>query len=207
MILIVGLGNPGKEYTKHRHNIGFRAIETVAAAYPFDAFKAKDAGLLTQGQLGGQKVFLLKPMTFMNLSGRSVAQIARFYKIPLDKIYVVHDDIDLQPGQVRVKQGGGAGGHNGLKSIDASMGKDYWRIRIGVGHPGHRDQVSDYVLHNFSKADEQWIEPLLNDIAAVLPDLLQGERDKFLTYLGMQAVSKKDKPKKDQVKEGKIHEG
>lgn len=196
MILIVGLGNPGKEYTKHRHNIGFRAIETVAAAFNFDAFKARDGGVLAQGQLAGEKVFLLKPMTYMNLSGRSVGQIARFYKIPLDKVYVLHDDIDLQPGQVRVKQGGGAGGHNGLKSIDSTMGKDYWRIRIGVGHPGHRDQVSDYVLHNFSKADEHWIEPLLTDIAAALPDLLQGEKDKFLTYLGMQAASQKGKAQK-----------
>ncbi|MEN8236182.1 MAG: aminoacyl-tRNA hydrolase [Pseudomonadota bacterium] len=203
MILVVGLGNPGKEYVKHRHNIGFQAIEAVAVAHNFDSFKLKDAGLLAQGQLAGEKVFLLKPMTYMNLSGRSVAQIARFYKIPLDKIYVIHDDIDLQPGQVRVKQGGGAGGHNGLKSIDSTMGKDYWRIRIGVGHPGHRDQVSGYVLHNFSKYDEKWIEALLPEIAAALPDLLQGERDKFLTYLGMQAASKKKKLQKDQKQKDK----
>lgn len=163
MWLFVGLGNPGKEYAGHRHNVGFMAIEAIASGA---AFKRKFQGQLAEIKLGGEKVALLMPQTFMNLSGESVGAAARFYKIPPEKIVVFHDEIDLAPGDIRVKQGGGNAGHNGLKSIQAHLGTaDFWRVRIGVGRPAQGRDVSDYVLHDFAKADAAWLEPLLEAAA------------------------------------------
>ncbi len=195
MLLIVGLGNPGKKYEHHRHNIGFRALDAICHANGFGPFRVRDSGLVAEAVRDGEKILALKPMKYMNLSGQAVSQLARFYKIPLDNIIVIHDDIELNPGQLRLKKGGGAGGHNGLKDIDARIGKDYWRVRIGVGHPGHRDQVADYVLHNFSKADEKWIEPLLDLIAQEFPLLLSQEKNQYLNRIALVRNPKKP-PKK-----------
>lgn len=163
-ILLVGLGNPGDEYARHRHNIGFMVIEAIAAAEPaFGPFRKKFQGLLSEANQDGCKVVLLKPQTYMNNSGQSVAAAAKFYKAGPDRIVVFHDELDLPPGDIRVKKGGGNAGHNGLKSIQAHLGTpDFRRVRIGIGHPGHRDRVSDYVLSNFPKAEQVLVEDILS---------------------------------------------
>ncbi|HEY1299758.1 MAG TPA: aminoacyl-tRNA hydrolase, partial [Stellaceae bacterium] len=153
MRLLVGLGNPGARYARNRHNIGFLALDAIARRYRLPDFRNRFKGELTEGPIGGDKRLLLKPQTFMNDSGDSVLAAASFYKIPPAEIVVIHDEIDLQPGKLRVKRGGGNAGHNGLRSIDARLGPDYWRVRIGVGHPGVKELVQPYVLQNFP-ADE-----------------------------------------------------
>ena len=169
MWLFVGLGNPGGEYQGHRHNVGFMAVEAIADGA---AFKRKFQGQLSEVKLGGEKAALLMPQTFMNLSGESVGAAARFYKIPPARIVVFHDEIDLAPGDIRVKQGGGNAGHNGLKSIQQHLGTpDFWRVRIGVGRPAAGGDVSDYVLHDFAKADRAWLEAFL-DAAAKHADVI-----------------------------------
>lgn len=161
-LLLVGLGNPGAEYAAHRHNAGFMVLDAIAQAHGFPAWKKKFSGLYAERD----GVVLLKPLTFMNLSGQSVGEAARFYKVQPERIVVFHDELDVAPGDVRIKQGGGSAGHNGLKSLTAHLGgPDYWRVRIGIGHPGHRDQVSDYVLSNFSKADKALVGPLVEKLA------------------------------------------
>lgn len=165
MYLLVGLGNPGREYAQTRHNVGFMCIEEILKSYGFPPSKAKFSGLLTEGQVDHQKVYLFQPLTFMNRSGRAVAETARFFKIPSEHIIVFHDDLDLMPGKVRVKQGGGHGGHNGLKDLGAYVGPSYWRVRIGIGRPLHKEAVTSYVLSNFSKEDHLWLDPLLSLLA------------------------------------------
>jgi PTH1 family peptidyl-tRNA hydrolase len=162
--VLVGLGNPGEKYALNRHNIGFMAVDAIAAAYHFPPFKMKFSAAISEGTIGPHKVILCKPMTYMNLSGQSVGELIRFYKIPPAQVYVVHDDLDLEPGQVKLKIGGGHGGHNGLKSLDQHIGKEYWRVRLGIGHPGHRDAVTPYVLGNFTKSDEGWLGEVLSAI-------------------------------------------
>lgn len=181
--LIVGLGNPGADYSFNRHNIGFMAADALADAAHASAWQKKMKGMLATGTLNGQTILLLKPMTYMNLSGESVGEVAHYYKIEASDIIVIHDDIDLLPGQIKVKQGGGNGGHNGLKSIDTHMGKDYWRVRLGVGRPEHKTEVTNFVLGNFSKADKVWLEPLLTALPAAMPLLLAGDQAKFLQAL------------------------
>ncbi len=169
MWLFVGLGNPGKQYQHHRHNVGFMVIETLSGHQADFASSAKSKfhGVIAEGRLAGEKIALLMPQTFMNLSGQSVGEAARFYKIDPARIIVFHDELDLPPGEIRVKQGGGNAGHNGLKSIEAHLGTpDFWRVRIGIGHPGDKNRVSDYVLHDFSKEDELWLGPALTAMAA-----------------------------------------
>lgn len=161
MYLFVGLGNPGAEYERHRHNVGFMCLDEIRESYGFSPEKAKFSGLLSEGQVDGHKVWAFKPSTYMNRSGRAVAEAARFFKVPPEHIIVFHDDLDLLPGKVRVKQGGGHGGHNGLRDLDAHLGAQYWRVRIGIGRPLHQSAVSDYVLSNFSKADHDWLDSLL----------------------------------------------
>lgn len=162
MWLIVGLGNPGAEYEKHRHNVGFMAVDEMASRYANAPFRSKFNGFITEGMIDGQKAFFLKPQTYMNLSGQSVQQAANFYKIDPEHIVVFYDELDLSPGQVKVKKGGGSGGHNGIKSIDSCLGdKEYWRVRIGIGHPGDKNRVSGYVLSNFPKSDYEWLDELL----------------------------------------------
>lgn len=165
MYLFIGLGNPGTEYAKNRHNVGFMCLDEIRTSYGFPPEKAKFSGLLTEGAIDQQKVYLFKPLAYMNRSGRPTAEAARFFKIPPEHIIVFHDDLDLPPGEVRVKQGGGHGGHNGLRDLDAHLGKSYWRVRIGIGRPDHKDQVSPYVLSDFSKADKVWLDPLLVTLA------------------------------------------
>lgn len=167
MWLFVGLGNPGDKYSKNRHNVGFMILDHIADNYPaFSGFRSKFQGETTEGRLNGQKVVLLKPTTYMNNSGQSVAQAAKFYKIDPNKVLVFHDELDLKPGEVRIKQGGGNAGHNGLKSIQAHLGTpDFWRARIGIGRPQHKGQVSNFVLDDFSKAEWEWLEPLVDVIS------------------------------------------
>jgi peptidyl-tRNA hydrolase, PTH1 family len=180
MLLIVGLGNPGAEYKKHRHNVGFMAVDAIARANGFSSWSRKFQGEVSEGKFGTYKVLLLKPLTFMNVSGQSVAAAAQFYKITEADIIVIHDELDLDPGRCKVKTGGGNGGHNGLKSIDAHIGKDYKRLRIGIGHPGHKDRVNSHVLGDFSKADRDWLEPLLDAIAKAAPDIAIGDGATFM---------------------------
>jgi PTH1 family peptidyl-tRNA hydrolase len=179
MKLFVGLGNPGRDYALNRHNVGFMAVDAIAAAHDFQAWRKRFSGLVAEGRLGREQVLLLKPQTFMNASGRSAGEALRFYKLGLDDVVVFHDEIDLAPGKVRVKTGGGVAGHNGLKSLTAHIGNDYVRVRIGVGHPGRKDLVAGYVLRDFAKADHDWLEPLLGAIAAEAPLLAEGAADKF----------------------------
>lgn len=181
MYVVVGLGNPGAQYSLNRHNIGYMAIDTIAAQYNFPPFKIKFNAYVSEGKVGSARVILCKPLTFMNLSGRPVAELVKFYKIPLENLYVVHDDLDLLPRAIKVKKAGGNGGHNGLRSIDSCLGQDYWRLRLGIGHPGFKDAVSGYVLSNFKSSDEEWLTDLLSAIAAEFDTLFDNDPGKWLT--------------------------
>jgi len=182
MRLIVGLGNPGSRYARNRHNIGFIAAEAIARRYGFPAFRARFKGELAEGVIGGGRRLLLRPQTFMNASGEAVLAAMSFYKIAPDEIVVIHDEIDLRPGKLRVKRGGGSAGHNGLRSIDAMIGADYWRVRIGVGHPGIKELVQPYVLQNFGPDEMQlWVEPLVDAVAETIPLLLDGAPQAFMS--------------------------
>ena len=170
MLLLVGLGNPGARYSRQRHNIGFMAVEAVARAYRFGPWRNKFASLVSEGFLGDVKVLLQKPQTFMNRSGYAVADAARFYKLALTEIVVVHDEVDLAPGKVRIKTGGGVAGHNGLRSIAEQLGsRDFRRVRMGIGHPGHKDLVTGHVLGDFSADDREWVERLLDAFVEAAP--------------------------------------
>lgn len=176
--LIVGLGNPGDEYDRTRHNIGFRAVDALAHFYKASLWKKKFKGLLTSST--EPALLFLKPQTYMNLSGESVGEALHFHKLTPAHVIVFHDDLDLPPGQVKIKQGGGSGGHNGIKSIDAHIGLAYWRVRIGIGHPGVKgDVVTNYVLGAFSKADQQWIDPLFEVLTAEFPTMLDGKPNEY----------------------------
>lgn len=185
MKLLVGLGNPGAQHSGNRHNIGFYAVNEIHARHGFTPWRDRFQGSMSSGTIDGEKVALLKPLTFMNLSGQSVGEAIRYFKVPLEDIIVFYDELDLVPGKVRVKTGGGSGGHNGIRSIDAHVGKDYQRVRIGIGHPGHKDRVSQYVLSNFAKADGEWLEPLLADIAKAVPTLLNEGAANFMNKLAL----------------------
>ncbi len=181
--MIVGLGNPGADYCFNRHNIGFMAVDCLAEAAGATPWQKKYKGLIATGNLDAFACLLLKPQTYMNLSGESVGEAMRYYKLEAPDVIVIHDDIALQSDQVKIKQGGGHGGHNGLKSIDAHIGKDYWRIRIGVGHPGDREEVTGHVLGNFSKADRLWLEPLLAALPHAFSFALKGDAGSFVQAL------------------------
>lgn len=205
MKLFVGLGNPGAQYAFNRHNVGFMALDAIADAHNFPAWRKRFSGFVSEGRLGGEQVILLKPQTYMNESGRSAGEAMRFYKLDEKDVIVFHDELDLAPGKVRVKTGGGVAGHNGLKSLSAHLGNDYVRVRIGIGHPGHRERVVGYVLHDFAKADLDWLEPLLGAMAEAAPHLAEGANDKFQTqvaYLtqGDEPETKKAKAEKKQDK-------
>lgn len=177
--LIVGLGNPGAQYAGHRHNIGFMVVDTIADG----SFKTKFKSLIAEETIKGNRVLLQKPQTFMNLSGEAVREAATFYKIPTERVVVIHDELDLPPGQLRIKQGGGNGGHNGLRSLDAHLDSvDYWRLRCGIGHPGDKDRVSPYVLSDFSKQErETWLPEFLGLVVKHLPEFLDGNAAKMMT--------------------------
>lgn len=203
MRLVVGLGNPGAGYAKNRHNVGYMAADEFVRRHSFGPWRSKFQGQFAEGVVDGDKVLVLKPETYMNLSGQSVAAAARFHKIALADIAVLHDELDLPPGRIRVKKGGGAGGHNGLKSIDAHLGPDYWRVRIGIGHPGDRDRVTGHVLSDFHKADEPWLGPMLDAIALALPLLFAGGDAKFMNEINrLTAPPKPRKPKDPEPKDG-----
>jgi peptidyl-tRNA hydrolase, PTH1 family len=195
MKLFVGLGNPGAQYARNRHNIGFLAVDAIAEAHGFTPWRAKFQSLLAEGRLGTEKVLALKPQTYMNLSGDAVSAAARFYKLEPSDITVFHDELDLAPGRVRTKTGGGHAGHNGLRSIAAHIGPDFLRVRLGIGHPGDKRQVTNYVLGDFAKAEADWLDPLLAAIARAAPDLAAGEAARFTGALG-QAVPKPPRPPK-----------
>ena len=185
MKMLVGLGNPGAKYAGTRHNIGFMAVDRIAQAHGFGPWRAKFQGQVSEGRLGSDKVLLLKPDTFMNLSGQSVGEAMRFHKLTPADIIVFHDEIDLAPGKMRLKSGGGHAGHNGLRSLHAHIGESYDRVRMGVGHPGHKDAVPGYVLHDFSKADADWLEPMLDGVAEGAPALVAGDGARFLNAVAL----------------------
>jgi PTH1 family peptidyl-tRNA hydrolase len=179
MKLLIGLGNPGARYAGNRHNIGFRAVEAIASHNGVGPWKQRFQGEVAEGRIGADKVLLLKPMTYMNESGRAAGEAMRFFKLTPADLFVFHDDLDLAPGKVKVKQGGGHAGHNGLKSLTAHCGPEFWRVRLGIGHPGDKSRVTGHVLGDFAKADTCWLDPLLDAIAAASPALIEGRPDKF----------------------------
>jgi peptidyl-tRNA hydrolase, PTH1 family len=195
MRLLVGLGNPGARYALNRHNIGFMAVDAIARRYGFAPFRAKFAGVLAEGTIGAARVLALKPETYMNASGDSVGAAARFYKIAPEEIAVIHDDIDLLEGKLRVKRGGGDGGHNGLRSIDAAIGPDYWRVRLGVGHPGMKSLVEAYVLQNFLAEEKLWLEPLIAAVAEAAPLLVADDAAGFMSKVAHILKPNKPRPK------------
>jgi len=184
-MLIVGLGNPGKEYTETRHNAGFMAVDEIIRRYDLPAPLSKYKGQFTKGEIAGEKVFLLKPDTFMNRSGISVAEVVKFYKIPLSEVLVIHDELDFPVGKLRIKKGGGAGGHNGLKSLDSHIGKDYRRLRVGIDHPGDKDKVHSYVLQKFKKSEREQIDHLIALIAEHTPLLIAGDDINFMNKIAL----------------------
>ncbi|MEA1675617.1 aminoacyl-tRNA hydrolase [Nitrospirillum sp. BR 11163] len=185
MRLVVGLGNPGPEYAHHRHNVGFMAVDEIAQRHRFGPWKKRFQGLITEGQIGPEKIYLLKPQTFMNLSGQSVGEAMRFYKMTPDQVIVLHDELDLPPGKLRAKKGGGHGGHNGLRSIDDHIGKDYWRVRLGIGHPGDKNLVHGWVLSNFAKAEQTWLVPFLDAVVSDFNLMADGEPEKFQSRVAL----------------------
>jgi PTH1 family peptidyl-tRNA hydrolase len=194
MKLFVGLGNPGAKYAGNRHNIGYMALERIAEDHGFAPWRAKFQGAMTQGQLGSEKVVLLKPETFMNLSGQSVGEAMRFFKLAPEDVIVFHDELDLAPGRLKLKQGGGHAGHNGLRSVHQHIGDGYARVRLGIGHPGHKDRVSAYVLSDFAKADAGWLDDLLRGICDGAPHLAAGDGAKFSNAVALRTVPPKPKP-------------
>lgn len=201
MFLFVGLGNPGAKYELTRHNIGFLAADEIASSYGFGPFRSRFQALTADGSVGGEKVLLMKPTTFMNESGRAVGEAVRFFKIPLENIIVFYDEIDLAPGKIRVKRGGGSGGHNGIRSIDAHVGKDYWRVRLGVGHPGDKNRVKDYVLHDFAKAEQEgWLAKLIPAVADEVDLLVKRDEGSFMSRVSQAVFPQRPKPPKPNSK-------
>ncbi|MCV2894525.1 aminoacyl-tRNA hydrolase [Lentibacter sp. XHP0401] len=196
MQLFVGLGNPGAKYAQNRHNIGFMALDEIASAHGFGPWKSRFQASVSEGRFGSDKVVLIKPETFMNLSGQSVGEAMRFYKLTPDDVTVFHDELDLAPGKCRVKLGGGHAGHNGLRSIHAHIGPDYHRIRLGIGHPGHKDAVARYVLNDFAKAEAGWLDDLLRGIADGAPDLARGDSSRFMNAVALRVNPPREKPAK-----------
>ena len=188
MKLWVGLGNPGAKYASNRHNIGFMALDRIVEDQGFGGWKRGFQGLISEGRLGDEKVLLLKPETFMNLSGQAVGEAMRFHKLLPGDVTVFHDELDLAPGKIKVKTGGGHAGHNGLRSIHAHIGEAYHRVRLGIGHPGHKDAVAGYVLHDFAKADQAWLDDLLRGICDGAAALAAGDAAKFLNAVALRVA-------------------
>ena len=197
MLLAVGLGNPGADYALNRHNIGFMAVDAIARRHGFAPFRAKFEGEIAEGRIGAGKVLALKPLTYMNDSGRSVAAAARFFKIEPEYVLVFHDELDLEAGRIRVKRGGGHAGHNGLKSIHAHLGADYGRVRMGIGHPGDKDRVTAHVLNDFAKSDRDWLEPLLGAVAENFALLAASEDAEFMNRAALAVTPPEEKKTKD----------
>ncbi len=185
MKIIVGLGNPGPKYAGNRHNIGFMAVDALHRRHAFGPWTRKFKGEIAEGELAGEKILLVKPQTYMNVSGESVGEAMRFYKLTPADIIAVYDELDLAPGRARLKIGGGHGGHNGIKSLDAHCGKDYRRLRLGIGHPGAKELVNGHVLGDFAKSDSAWLEPLLDALADNADLLVKGLDSQFLNKLAI----------------------
>ena len=181
MRLVAGLGNPGGQYAGHRHNIGFMVADRLAEAYGFSNFRGRFDGEVADGVIAGEKIALLKPQTMMNLSGQSVGAALRFFKLQPENLVVIHDELDLAPGKVRVKCGGGAGGHDGLRDIDRVIGREYWRVRIGIGHPGDKGRVTGHVLRNFDEAEALWRDAVIDAVARHFPLMVTGDAERFMT--------------------------
>ena len=189
MKLFVGLGNPGAKYAGNRHNIGFMALDRIASDHGFGPWKSAFKAQVAEGRLGSDKVLLLKPQTFMNLSGEAVRAALDFYKLAPADVTVFHDELDLAPGKCRVKQGGGHAGHNGLRSIHQHLGTDaYGRVRLGIGHPGHKDAVAAYVLHDFAKADQDWLDDLMRGLSDGAPALADGDAARFMNAVALRTA-------------------
>ena len=185
MKLFVGLGNPGAKYAQNRHNIGYMAVDRIAGDHGFGPWKSKFQGSVSDGRLGDEKVVLLKPETFMNLSGQSVGEAMRFYKLDPSDVVVFHDEIDLAPARLKVKAGGGHAGHNGLRSLHAHIGDSYQRVRMGVGHPGHKDAVPVYVLKDFARSDAEWLNDVLRGVSDGAPHLAAGDSGRFMNAVAL----------------------
>ena len=192
MLLLVGLGNPGEKYSNNRHNIGFMVADDIARHHGFSPWRAKFQGLVSDGTVDGEKILLLKPQTFMNRSGQSVAEAMRFYKLTPDQVVVFHDELDLVAAKLRIKTGGGHGGNNGVRDIIAHIGADFKRVRMGVGHPGHKGAVQGHLLSDFSKADKPWLGPLIDECVRALPLLVSGHSDKYMTQIALQLQNNPD---------------
>jgi peptidyl-tRNA hydrolase, PTH1 family len=193
MLLWVGLGNPEPGMARQRHNIGFMAVDVIARRHGFSPWRQRFKGVSAEGQIAGHRILLLKPMTYMNASGEAVQAAAAFYKIPSPAITLFHDELDLAPGKIRVKRGGGAAGHNGLRSTDQRLGTpDYWRVRLGIGHPGHKDRVTGHVLGDFAKADLDWLLPCLDAVADEAGLLAAGKPEDFMTKIALRTGDQKN---------------
>ncbi|CAF25828.1 aminoacyl-tRNA hydrolase [Bartonella quintana] len=190
MWLIAGLGNPGLQYQNNRHNIGFMVIDAIYQSFSFSPWSKKFQAEISNGLIDGEKTFLIKPQTFMNLSGQAIGEVLRFYKLDLKNFIVICDELDLPPGKVRVKTAGGNNGHNGIKSIDAHCGTDYCRVRLGIGHPGSKELVHQHVLGNFTKSDQEWLSPLLDAIAKNIALLIKGDRCLFMDTISQATKNK-----------------
>lgn len=203
MQIIAGLGNPGSQYAGQRHNIGFMAVDEIVRRHSsFSPWQKKFSGEISEGRIGTEKVLLIKPQTFMNKSGQSIGEAMRFYKLAEQDVTVFYDELDLAPAKVRIKRGGGSGGHNGIRSMDQHCGKEYQRVRLGIGHPGHKDRVTGHVLGDFAKADKTWLEPMLEAIADSIELLVAGDNSGFMNKIALatgdvapdQPKKKADKP-------------
>lgn len=195
MIILAGLGNPGSKYERNRHNIGFMAVDAIKARHGFSPWTKKFKAEISEGTIAGEKVLLIKPQTFMNLSGESVGEAMRFYKLGPEAITAIYDELDLLPGKARIKTGGGHGGHNGIKSLDAHCGQNYRRLRLGIGHPGDKSRVQGHVLGDFGKLDAEWLDPLLEALADNADMLVRGEDSQLLNKLALATGSKPDDDK------------
>ncbi len=206
MKLFVGLGNPGAKYEKTRHNIGFMAVDAIARAHGFSSERSKFQAALCEGKLGTEKVIALKPTTFMNLSGQSIGEAMRYFKLEPPDVVVFHDELDLEPGRLKVKLGGGHAGHNGLRSTHEHIGPHFVRVRLGIGHPGDKRMVSGYVLHDFSKADWNWIDPMLDAVAEAAPMLAAGDESGFMNKVAVKLRPLRE-PKKPAAPAAEDHPG
>jgi PTH1 family peptidyl-tRNA hydrolase len=200
-LLIAGLGNPGAEYARNRHNAGFMAVDTIHESYDFGPWRARFQGIVSEGQLARRKTYLLKPQTYMNESGRSVGAAMRFFKLPLSAIVVMHDELDLAASKLKAKTGGGDAGNNGARSVTAAIGPDYRRVRIGIGHPGEKRRVHGHVLGNFTKADEDWLVPMLSAIAEAAPWLARDDDAGFMNKVAITLKPPVHNPKPEEKKE------
>lgn len=199
MRLLVGLGNPGPRYAYNRHNIGFLALDDIVERQGLSGWRKRFQGEVAEGTIAGERVLALKPMTFMNESGRAVGEALRFHKLEPADVIVLYDEIELAPGKIRVKQGGGAAGHNGIRSVEAHIGPDFWRVRLGVGHPGVKHLVHPHVLSDFTAEEEAWLDPLLEAVAKEAPLLVKGDMAAFMSRVAL--ALQPPKPKKERPPE------